>query len=173
MLNAIRRALLTLNGGKEAARESAVADPARKFPHPKNSELFAYLRRDWLERAHLPSVRAGGDYPFRTHPDLIQRFRSLAPASGVLQDSAYGHAIMANHDGIVFAWAGGMNQIFLRLPQELRQSAIAEAGRYDRTYGEGWIEFLAFGHRYGTQVDSDESLRGWVQVAYGETLKGC
>lgn len=78
---------------------------------------------------------------------------------------------MANPLGVVFAWVGGMNDIFLRLPRSLQQAAIDEIGRYDPTYGEDWIGFPAFGSRYGTKVDPDEALHRWMRIAYEESFK--
>ena len=168
MLETIKKRLFAR---RDPVEEPTVPDPAKRFPHSQNSELFAFLRKSWLERCNLPSVRSGGDYPFLTHPDLIERFRTLAPSPDVMQDSVYGRAIMATPTGIVFAWAGGMNDIFLRLPRSLQQAAVDELGRYDPTYGEDWIDFPAFGSRYGARVNPDETLHRWMRIAYVESLK--
>jgi hypothetical protein len=102
---------------------------------------------------------------------LIERFRSLAPSAEVVQGTAYGRPVMANSSGIVFAWAGGMNQIFLRLPRELQQQALEKMGRFDPTYGEDWIEFPAFGQRWGSRMDSEEALTRWMGIAYEKSLR--
>ena len=156
---------------KESIEQSALPDPATKFPHPGNAELFSFLKKEWLETRNPRAEELIRDYPTRTHPDLIERFRSLAPAQDVMQGSAYGCAIMTNSSALVFAWTRGMNDIFLRLPRSLRQGAIDEIGRYDATYPEGWIGFPPFGSRYGTKVNPDEALHRWVRTAYEESLK--
>jgi len=141
------------------------------IPPPKECELFAFLKKKWLETSISRAEEGIGDYPFWTHPDLIERFRNLAPSIEVIQGSAYGHVIMGNSSGLVFAWAGGMNQIFLRLPRDMQARAVGEIGRYDPTYGDEWIEFRGFGERYGTRVNSEEALPRWIQIAYEESLK--
>jgi hypothetical protein len=67
-----------------------------------------------------------------------------------VQGSAYGRPVMENSSGIVFASAGGMNQIFLRVPRELQQQAIEQSGRFDPTHDEDRIELPAFGQRWIT-----------------------
>jgi len=156
---------------KELSKELVPPDPAVQFPHPKNAELFAFLKKKWLETSISRAEEGIRDYPFWTHPDLIERFRNLAPSIEVIQGSAYGHVIMGNSSGLVFAWAGGMNQIFLRLPRDMQARAVGEIGRYDPTYGDEWIEFRGFGESYGTRVNSEEALPRWIQIAYEESLK--
>ncbi len=36
--------------------------------------------------------------------------------------------------------------------------SIEKMGRFDPTYGEDWIEFPAFGQRWGSRIDSEEAL---------------
>lgn len=161
------RAIFRSRGSSE---EPTLPDPAAKFPHPANAELFSFLKKR-IETSGSRADWTTSDFPFRTYPDLIDRFRSLAPTADVIQGSAYGCAIMANTFGVVFAWAGGMNQIFLRLPPTLHEQALTEIGRHDPTYGGGWIEFLAFGGRIGTRVDPLEALPRWIRIAHDESLK--
>jgi len=98
-------------------------EPSPEFSHPKNAKLFALLEHWWVES----STRSKGDYLW-VHPDLIERFRNLAPTSNVRQGAVYLRAVTANQSGLIFAWATGMNGIFLRLPRHLQQAAIQEGG---------------------------------------------
>jgi len=131
--------------------------------------LFAYFRRGWLEGSKTKSRWDIDEYPLRAHPDLTEKFRSLAPAADVMNSSAYGHPVMANSSGLVFAWAGGTHYIMLRLSRELQQQAIDEGGRFNPTYGKDWIEFIGFGPRLGQRTDWKELTR-WMRIAYQESL---
>jgi hypothetical protein len=147
----------------------ALSDASEEFQHAANGELFAYLKQRALDSHARSSVVA--EYPFLTHPDLVERLRNLVLIPDTVSSTAYGHPVVANSNGIIFAWAGGMNQIFLRLPRKLQQKAIEEGGRFDPTYGENWIEFLGFGNRHGAHSKAEETLSRWIRIAYDESLK--
>ncbi len=100
-----------------APPQVAPPEPSVEFSHPKNAELFTLLKRWWFES----STRSEGEY-LRVHPDLIERFRNLAATSNVRQGAVYLRAVIANQSGLIFAWATGMNGIFLRLPRQLQQA---------------------------------------------------
>jgi hypothetical protein len=151
--------------------ESLRSDLTTKFPHPANRHLFSFLRRDWREGRKAESRRNVDEYPLRAHPDLIEFFRNLTPSTNVVSGSAYGHPVMANSAGLIFAWAGGTNYVMLRMPSAMRQQAVDEGGRFDPTYGDEWIEFLAWKQRLGQQKDWREALARWIQIAYQESLK--
>src|SRR6267154_4944632 len=90
-------------------REPVLPDPAVKYPHSENRELFAFLKRGWAGGSRSKSRWEIDGYPLCAHPDLLERFRTLAPAGDMAQSSAYGVPVMANSTGLVFAYARGMN----------------------------------------------------------------
>jgi len=147
-----------------APPQVAPPEPSVEFSHPKNAELFTLLKRWWFES----STRSEGEY-LRVHPDLIERFRNLAATSNVRQGAVYLRAVIANQSGLIFAWATGMNGIFLRLPRQLQQAAIQEGGRFDPTYGQEWIEFNAWG-RSENGSEWERVLKRWIQIAYQDSL---
>ncbi len=78
-----------------AQPQVAPSEPSAEFSHPKNAELFALLKRWWVES----STRSKGDYLW-VHPDLIERFRNLAPTSNVRQGAVYLRAVTRGLDRV-------------------------------------------------------------------------
>jgi hypothetical protein len=58
----------------------------------------------------------------------------------------------------------------LRVPRKLQQQAMDDDGRFDPTYGDNWIEFLAWKQRLGQRTDWKEALTRWIRIAYQESL---
>lgn len=159
----IRRILSGLAGmvkPSETLSKLAPPAPSAELSNPLNEELFALLKRWWCESAKEDNC----DYLW-VHPDLIERFRALGAEMDVIQGAAYCRAVTANSSAVIFTWATGMSTILLRLPRKLQQQAITEGGRFDPTFGEDWIGFNPW------REETDEALRRWFQIAYGESLK--
>ena len=55
-----------------------------------------------------------GGYEIRSHPDLISVLYPLVTEEGVRKGYAYGRPVMANANGLVFAYAGGTHYVFLK-----------------------------------------------------------
>lgn len=146
-------------------------DPAERFAHPGNQALFTYLRGlSSLATADADPVWRLDGYKVRTHPDLIGFLYSLTDPDQAVRGSAYGVPVMANAQGLVFAWAGGTHDIFIRLRPEHHASACGDNGRFDPTYGQDWIEFH-FGGLKGSPPDWRGSIQHWIGVSYRESGK--
>jgi hypothetical protein len=146
-------------------------DPAIKFPHPGNRELFEDLKRD-----AQPDAGEGGTswypdgYKIRAHPDLIEILGGLVASDQVTSGFAYGCPVVANPKGLIFAQAGGTHSIFIRLRPEHHEAARLDNGRLDPTYGTEWLEF-PIGGLVGGPTDWSASMKRWATVSYQDSLK--
>jgi hypothetical protein len=158
------------SGGKFKAPAFAPPEPANEFTHPENQPLFARLREN--SRVAAPDkdpLRVIGRYEARAHPDLVSILYDLIDSNEVRKGSAYGRPVMANRQGVVFAYAGGTHYIFLKLREERHEAARRDGGRFDPTYGRDWIEFR-LGGRVEDQVDWKEATRRWCRISFQESL---
>jgi hypothetical protein len=158
------------SGGKSKSPTIEPLDPASEFTHPENKALFARLKEN--SRAAAPdkdSLWTIGGYEVRAHPDLVSILYDLISDGEVRKGSAYGGPVMANHRGLVFAFAGGTHYIFFRLSETRHDAARQDGGRFDPTYGTDWIEFR-LGGRIEVQSDWQEALRRWSRISYHDSL---
>jgi len=156
-------------GPDEPAPLPTPPDPALKFSHPRNKDLFEYFR----EHSRVATTKTAAvldGYPLCAHEDLVDFLYSLADSREVVRGWAYGRPVLANAQGLVFAWAGGTHSIFVRLRPEQHEHARHENGWFDPTYGKDWIEFR-YGGRVGGPPDWLSALRRWVSFAYQESLE--
>jgi hypothetical protein len=162
-------------GSSSPSGDSPPPDPFQELPHAENNELF---------RAFAPFYSAklqAGSY--NAHPDLAERLYELEPSGEVIRANAYGFPVMANSQGMVFAWAKGQWTVLIKLGDKYHQAARAEKGRINTEYGRNWIEFPAW---WGPdkpeptpepptlerkRAQWSASLRHWMQIAYDDGLK--
>jgi len=110
-------------------------DPAIEFPHPENVELFVRLREDAkVASPDKNPMWVMGGYEIRAHPDLISVLYPLVTEEGVRKGYAYGRPVMANANGLVFAYAGGTHYVFLKLREDKLNDARDDGGRFDPSY---------------------------------------
>jgi len=130
------------------------------FAHPGNRSLFDYFSQNshWDEAAR--------QYETRTHPDLAEILFDLSPDTAVRKGYAYGRPVIANKQGLIFAWAGGNRDFFTRLNGDKIEAACREGARHDPTYPPEWVNF------YMSRLGSDwrKILQRWVITSYEETL---
>jgi hypothetical protein len=131
-----------------------------EFAHPRNRSLFDYFSQNsrWDVAAQ--------QYETRTHPDLAEILFDLSPDPVVRKGHAYGRPVIANNQGLIFAWAGGTSDFFTRLNGEKIEAACREGARQDPTYPPEWVNFYT--HRLG--ADWRKILQRWVTTSYEETL---
>ncbi len=147
-------------------------DPALTFPHPANKELLDYLK----QRAELPNTETNaiyiiGGYSARCHPDLVEYLYAAAFEGQVTKAAAYGRPVLATTEGLIFAWAGGTGDFFVRLGLKDRERAGREGGRFDPTYGEDWINFPLV-RLMRTNEDWRATLQKWLAVSYRDSIDG-
>jgi hypothetical protein len=147
-------------------KKSQVADftppnPAVEFPHPDNALLFTRLKADAIPG--IPGVMGG--YGTRTHPELTSILYGLVADPAVRRSHAFGRPVLATPAGLVFAYAGGTQSVFLRLREDKLDAARADGGRFDPTYGTDWIEFR-LGGRVGSASDWQGAMRHWANISY-------
>jgi hypothetical protein len=144
-------------------------DPASQFTHPGNKGIFAFLKEH--SRIAGADRRSAWDidaYVLRAHPDLVEMLYQFAPAD-VRKGAAFGTPILANSQGLVFAWAGGSHDVFLRLPEQRHDAARRDGGRVDNTYPRDWIEFRVGGRREASQ-DWRDMLQRWLTISHQDSL---
>ena len=131
-----------------------------EFAHPGNRSLFDYF----IQNSHWDV--AAQQYKTRTHPDLAEMLFDLAPEAMVRKGYAYGRPVIANKQGLIFAWAGGNRDFFTRLNADKIEAACREGGRHDPTYPPEWVNF------YMSRLGADwrRILQRWVITSYEETL---
>jgi hypothetical protein len=141
-------------------------DPAIEFPHPENASLFRRFRGD--STIGIPGVMGG--YETRTHPDLTSIVYDLIADPAVRKGYAFGRPVMATPTGLVFAYADGTHYIFLKLGEERFDDARQDGGRFDPSYGKGWIEFR-LGGRVGSSQDWREAMARWATISYQDSVR--
>ena len=161
LMNFERITALVKSRKKPKGTVPAPPDPAIEFRHPENVPLFARLRED--------SKIVMGDYETRTHPDLVPILYALVTEVEVRKGYAYGRPVMANPSGLVFAYAGGTHYLFFKLREDKFDDARQDGGRFDPSYGKGWVEFR-LGGRVGSSSDWQEAMRRWANISYQDSL---
>ncbi|HZI55804.1 MAG TPA: hypothetical protein VFF39_03460 [Verrucomicrobiae bacterium] len=149
-----------------------IPDPFKYLPHKGNQELFAAMRPFYSPEQQFGSYNA--------HPDMEVRLDELAPPKEIIRTGVYGFPVMANAEGLVFAWAKGRWTIMIKLGEEHREGARKDCGRVNTEYGKGWIEFPAYYASIGPEAvpgpeelkarksEGSKRLQHWIQVAYDE-----
>jgi hypothetical protein len=131
-----------------------------EFAHPGNRSLFHYFSQN----SHY--VVDTQQYETCTHPDLAEILFDLAPDAVARKGYAYGRPVIANKQGLIFAWAGGNRDFFTRLNADKVEAACQEGARHDPTYPPEWVSFYMF----GLGPDWKQILQRWVITSYEETL---
>jgi hypothetical protein len=158
------------SGGESKASAIVPPDPANEFAHPENQSLFARFKEN--SRVAAPdkgSMWTMGGYEVRAHPDLVSILYDLIDDNGVRKGWAYGRPVMANRQGLVFAYAGGTHYIFFKLGAERHDAARQDGGRFDPTYGRDWVEFR-LGGRIEGQADWKYAMQRWCKISYQDSL---
>jgi hypothetical protein len=140
-------------------------DPAIEFPHPENASLLTRLK----ENARPGVPRFSGGYRSTAHSDLTPILYDLIHDPAVRKGYAFGTPVMATPTGLVFAYAGGTDYIFLKLRKERFDNARRDGGWFDPTYGEDWIEFRV-GGRIGSSSAWNEAMVRWAHISYQDSL---
>jgi hypothetical protein len=140
-------------------------DRTVEFVHPLDAPLLAYFKRN------SAYDRRTATYSLRARPDLTGELHDIIaetdiPASEVKNGSVYGGPVVANRNGLVFAWTGGTNDVFLRVKQERVDAACGDGARVDPTYPSQWLNFYVM--RLGQ--DWREILKRWVKIAYEDSF---
>ena len=155
---------------KRSEITQAAPDPAIKFPHPGNAELFACFRESskvaTLDKGPM-WVREG--YEIHAHPDLETYLFPLITEEGLKKGFAFGLPVIANPNGLVFAWAGGTHYIWLRLREDRRNDARLDGGRFDPSYGKDWVEFKV-GGRYWSSSNWKDAMERWARISYQDSM---
>lgn len=140
---------------KPSPLESHPPEPA-EFSHSGNRAILEYFRETskWNATAQL--------YETRTHPDLAEILFELAADPAVRKGYVYGRPVAANRHGLIFAWAGGTFDFFVRLSASDIMTACREGARQDPTYPPEWANFYMV--RLGTNWK--EILRRWLTASY-------
>jgi hypothetical protein len=107
-------------------------DRPSEFDAPANDLIVEYFRKsaDWNADART--------YVLHAKPDLTSELYKLIEQAGISKTdiksgSMYGSPIVANRNGVVFAWAGGTHDVFLRLSKSSADRACEDGARYDPT----------------------------------------
>jgi hypothetical protein len=126
------------------------------FAHPVNRAILDYFHHD--SKWNAIEQR----YDTRTHPDLAEILFELAPDPAVKKGYVYGRPVIANRHGLIFAWAGGTFDFFVRLNANDIVTACREGARQDSTYPPEWVNF------YMVRLGSDwrEIFRRWLTAGY-------
>jgi hypothetical protein len=154
-----------------ATRISALPDPMQQFPNPGNHELFSFFISDWRSQK-LPPEKM---FEYSPHPELMELFDELCGAFGVRdikKATLYGKRLAAIPDNLVFAWAQGIAEIFIRLQPSRHTEAVAAGGRLDATYPPNWVEFIAGGTRMAgyNAIAWRSVILKWMQIGYEDCL---
>jgi hypothetical protein len=157
------------SGAETNASRFVAPDPANELKHPKTSVALRAVQGRFAScRPRQKSPL--GDWvrsprPFRPDRNSV----CLVSDSEIRNSSAYGRPVMANRQGLVFAYAQGTHSIFLKLRGDMYAAARQDGGRYDPTYGKDWIEFRV-GGRVGGSADWRESMERWARISYRDIL---
>lgn len=141
-----------------------------KYAHPGNREFFTYLMNSWKSRGASPERI----YVASPHPELVSLFDGLVDELTSIGDvdrcTMYGVRFAVTRDNLVFAWAHGVQAIFIKLQPEWHKEALADGGRLDATYPANWVEFLAYGTRLpaAKQERWRNAILQWMQIGYNE-----
>jgi len=159
-----------LKGKKKPERTAPAApDPAIEFSHSENASLFTRLKEDSkVADPEKNPVWVKGGYEVRSHPDLIDILYGLVIDSGVRKGYAYGRPVMANQNGLIFAYAGGTHYISFKLREDKFDGARQDGGLFDPC-GKDWIEFRV-GGRVGSSSDWQDAMRRWARISYDDSL---
>jgi len=99
-----------------------------QLTHGGNVEIFDFFRRNSSWNANV------GMYDRLTRTDLAEGLDDLITKTGiggksVKAETVYGRRIIANSNGLVFAWAAGTWDFFFRLPNERTDAAYRDGAR--------------------------------------------
>lgn len=144
------------------------------FDSPHNAKVLAYLARGMLPEGLTSMSRSEykGSYYAWTHPDLSDRFWSLASELKTAHWVLYEQAVLVHPEtGIIFALARGTDTIALRLPPKEQTEAFAdpEYGRRVKykpkplnanEFGDDWALVRPF------SLDNTTTVQRWFKVAY-------
>ena len=170
----LRRLLSIFRGKPSPSSSLPIPDPFSELPHPGNQELFTAFKPFYSPELQLGSYNA--------HPEVAVRLYELAPADKIIRANAYGFPVVANPQGLVFAWAKGRWTILIKLGKDHHEAARIAEGRLNAEYGE-WIEFPAWWSPSRPEPTPEPSvlemkksewsdrLRHWMQVGYNDSLK--
>jgi len=117
-----------------------------------------------LARFSLPQNRLVLDYLVRNHPsahsDVVTEM--LLAAEGIADKGGkdwfcpdpqqFAYCLLHTSGGVVFALAVGMSTLAFRLPEELREEALAEGAQAFPELGEEWLSFYPFDPETPTEV---------------------
>jgi hypothetical protein len=149
----LRRLLSFFRGGRPSHPSSLpIPDPFSELPHPGNQELFTAFKPFYSPELQLGSYNA--------HPDVAVRLYELAPTGKIIRANAYGFPVMANPQGLVFAWAKGGWTILIKLGKD---SAWWSPSRPEPTPERSVLEMR--------RSEWSDQLRHWMQVSYDDSLK--
>lgn len=59
--------------------------------------------------------------------------------------------------------------VFFKLREDRFDDASEDGGRFDPSYGKGWIEFR-LGGRIGSSSDWREAMQRWASISYQGSL---
>lgn len=145
-------------------------DPAINFPNPENAELFAYFRENSnLATADKDPMWVREGYEIRSHPDLESYLFPLIEEDGLKKGFAFGRPVIANSNGLVFAWAGGTHYIMLRLQENRHNDARLDGGRSDLGPAKEWVEFKV-GGRYWSSSNWKDAMERWATISYQDSM---
>jgi len=136
-----------------------------QLTHGGNVEIFDFFRRNSSWNANV------GMYDRLTRTDLAEGLDDLITKTGiggksVKAETVYGRRIIANSNGLVFAWAAGTWDFFFRLPNERTDAAYRDGARLDLTYPPGWLNFYLL--RLGDEWPA--ILEHWFKISYQDSL---
>jgi hypothetical protein len=139
--------------------------------HPANTVVLAELKRHAFPArlSDEPFVLDG--YTLSTHPDLEERLFELAAALPMdCRSSAFGKPVLTAPNGVIFAVAGGMFELALRIPDDQHETARALAVQPETMYGPEWWRFTAFSPSFQGRESFMTALRSWCVRAFEDAV---
>ena len=138
---------------------------ATEFLHARNATLIAYFKSNSVYDSKTDT------YQLHARPDLTDGLHDLIAEAGIPHgeirgDSIYGWPIAATHNGVIFAWAGGTHDFFLRVREDRVDAACKDGARVDPTYPPEWLNFYMMRLGQNWRV----VLKRWLKTAYEDAL---
>jgi hypothetical protein len=142
-----------------------LTDGASEIVHPENESIVAYFKANSVHDTQTDTYR------LHARPDLTAELHDVIaetdiPGTRIRTGSMYGWPVVANQDGVVFAWTGGTSDVFLRIKGDKADGACKDGARIDPTYPPDWLNFYIA--RLGQNWR--EVLKRWVKIAYEDTV---
>jgi hypothetical protein len=100
----------------------------------------------------------------QSDPRLQTLLELMAPPSGCSTLVVEGHAMLANPEGVAFAFASGADELAFRLPIEAQDLAASFDGSRVSAYGRGWISFRPVDPAQPVEQQVGD-LRFWCETA--------